>query len=832
MSFKKKKPHFHFIIFQLVVFFIVFLVAFRRDVLANTYLFGDDFEHLDLIKWIKNGEFVEVSNGWAKFWSESGEFPFLTTNLSIPSDLNDFEIEVSFKYDHNDHWGAGITFGNLIPPYNATEDYMRENNGRLVHFQIWQDSSSGKGLRLKYHHSEEQNWEDAEFFTIKYGGANSHVLKVKKSGSKYSFFIDENFLFERDGSSRVPSTITIGNPIKMAGSPRWVEFSVDYIRVTTGEELSTTPLIILPGLGASWNTRAMVYGEDVGLDQWQMTPFVNIYERLVETAKEGGYVEGEDLFVWNYDWRKPLSEIALDLGQFIDSVPELKSAEKLDFVGHSLGGLAARTWTQDYEEDDKVNSLITVGSPHYGAVQAYNAIAGGMVGDKIDLTWLAMQLLLQIQRNSFETNAALIREITPVLKDIIPVFDFIEKNEIVISALDISFPNNFLFQLNQEAEILSFSHFLTGGIENSTPEWVFLKKETFLDQLLGLWPDGRLMEIAKGTGDGTVLKKSAHLEGGYDSELEFGLNHRDLINDPSSVEKIMSLLGKEGVQISGPDAYPEDNLLIFYLASPAALKVNGLIPGISDLQFIVIPNPLNDLYQAEVTGTGNGDYHLYLGQITPLGNFWSTYEGEIEAGEVENYQFEIDFNDPRPEPLVNSEDRYHLIRAKNLVLKLHGQTGSEHLFLSAGYLEQAINSLLEENWPETMEKTKEALYQLSLFRKNASENQLEEFNKAEEIMEIILRAWENILNQENLFSQKQANQNYRRARSYSQISSRLIKKASKKNQETPLPKIISAQKSEEILDQLKEEWRLKNFSLVEARGYFAYLLAFESFLEP
>ena len=70
-----------------------------------------------------------------------------------------------------------------------------------------------------------------------------------------------------------------------------------------------TKIIILPGLGASWNSDAIVYNKSVGVDQWKMTPFVANYNGLVNGLKQNGLKENNDFYVWNYDWRKPLNEI-------------------------------------------------------------------------------------------------------------------------------------------------------------------------------------------------------------------------------------------------------------------------------------------------------------------------------------------------------------------------------------------------------------------------------------------------------------------------------------------------------------------------------------------
>ncbi len=819
----------YFIILQLI-FVVVTCFVFNETSFASSYLFEENFDELDRDKWKVYGQNVSVLDGWLNLSSETSQFPFLSSSNIIPENFEgDFEIEIRFKYDKVDNWGNGITLGNLIPPYPASSDYAKKNNAKMVHMHIWQDSSSGKGLKIKYHHNINQNTNDAEFFVISHNDTNDHIWKIIRSGSLYSVFVDQNPIFERENSDRMPTTITVGNPFKMYEPAMWSSLSVDHIRIMADGVEVTPPLIIIPGLGGSWNTEAMVYGESVGADQWQMTPFVNIYDRLAETVGNNGYARNENLFVWNYDWRKPIPEIAVDLNQFINSTPELESAEKIDLVGHSLGGLVVRTWTQDHDDEleKKTNKLIAVGSPHYGAVQAYSAIVGGKVGEKVNLGWLAMQLLLQIHKDGFETNAALIKEITPVLNDIIPTFDFIEKYGRNISVGDISYSNQFLPRLNQEADILSFSHFILGNTGLTTPEWLVVKNRSLIHEVLDLWPDGQPIKTINGFGDGTVLKKSAFLENGYNSDLEYSLNHHQIISDSNAVKEILELLGKSNIEISGPNAYSEDNLLVFYLASPATLKVNDSNPETENLQFIVIPDPETGTYQAEINGVDDDIYHLYLGQITPSGNFWQVYEDEIQDQEVKHYEFNINFDDPLADPLVDPGGSIHLNQAKELLENLYQQSSDSYLAKSLTHLNQAIENISEENWSDAVGDLKKSIYYLARFRKAFNGQQINPYNKAKRIMEIITLAWEVVLKEQNMISRNSAYQEYRQARSYYSLAMRLIRLAKRRKREVPTIKGLSVNYSKDLIDKVKIQWGKSNYSFVEPHGYLARLFAWE-----
>jgi len=591
-----------------------------------------------------------------------------------------------------------------------------------------------------------------------------------------------------------------------------------------------TPLILLPGLGASWNTKAMVYGESVNQNEWQMTSFVNIYERFIKTAEGAGYTLGNDLFVFNYDWRKRLPQITNDFNDFINGNDDLKTAEKFDFVGHSLGGLIARAWSQTFDQTKtKTNNLITVGSPHLGAVKAYEALAGGKIGEKMDLGWIGMQILLQVYRRHFETNAALIRNIAPILNDIIPTFNFLKKNDNPIPAGEIAYPNTFLKDLNQTADILSFSHFVIGNSGKNTPEWLLLSEQSLLDKLLNLWPDGILSSTVLGDGDQTVLKKSAYLEGGFDSSLEFNLNHGDLINNQASVEKIFDLLGKSGTTISGPDSYPNDNLLIFYLASPAKLKVDSLILNENDLQMIVFPNPLTKTYQAEIQGTADGTYHLYLGQVTPSGNFWQTYEGVTTDGETDTYSFDINFSDPKLDPLISEE---FFNRPKKLLASLYEETIDKRLKTALTHLIEAQGNYNEGEWSNTVASLKNSLLQIAFFRRSLNDEQVVIYNRAGEIMELLINNLEEVLKENNLSSKTKALTELHRAETRYSLAIKIIllSESEKNKKQIQTLNAVSLKQAEENIDFAKNQLDKNNFPSAEAKAYFAYLLSVEGFL--
>lgn len=64
--------------------------------------------------------------------------------------------------------------------------------------------------------------------------------------------------------------------------------------------------------------------------------------------------------------------IAADnLAERVESVCEENGFERIHLIGHSMGGLVARYYVQRLAGDDRVQTLVTLGTPHGGTASAY-----------------------------------------------------------------------------------------------------------------------------------------------------------------------------------------------------------------------------------------------------------------------------------------------------------------------------------------------------------------------------------------------------------------------------------------------------------------------------
>jgi len=105
----------------------------------------------------------------------------------------------------------------------------------------------------------------------------------------------------------------------------------------------------------------------------------HVFDKLITELEAGGYVEGTDLFVFPYDWRKSNFDNAVLLKDKINQIITDTNKSKVDIVAHSMGGLVAKQYISSVGVD-KVDRLIFLGTPHLGAPKAFKAL---MYGDDL-----------------------------------------------------------------------------------------------------------------------------------------------------------------------------------------------------------------------------------------------------------------------------------------------------------------------------------------------------------------------------------------------------------------------------------------------------------------
>src|SRR6266498_962177 len=111
------------------------------------------------------------------------------------------------------------------------------------------------------------------------------------------------------------------------------------------------------------------------------------YGDLVDYLQRQGYVMGTDLWLFPYDWRQDVEVTSRSMDALITQAlvaanggqpdPAAWSIRRVDIVAHSLGGLVGRAYIADPARAARVDQLITLGSPQFGATKALKALVYG-----------------------------------------------------------------------------------------------------------------------------------------------------------------------------------------------------------------------------------------------------------------------------------------------------------------------------------------------------------------------------------------------------------------------------------------------------------------------
>lgn len=363
----------------------------------------------------------------------------------------------------------------------------------------------------------------------------------------------------------------------------------------------TEKVVVVPGMGASWNTDALLNCNPNPSGDWILAPYAEqYYQPLLNSLNKKGVV-------FNYDWRKDVRNHSDALQNFISKL----TTYKVDLVGHSMGGLVGRAYLQETNTDNKLDKMLTVGSPHQGVVQAYPAWSGGEIWKDNLFEKIALTILLkrcQIIGNDKNT----IRQNVPSLENLLPIVPYLQNKKTgeTIDLGSMKTINNWL-KNNPLNNPFGVKLGTLSGKGIPTLKTLQVKQPNKIDLLLGNWLDGKPVgSKIDGDGDGTVLLSSSS---NIPTSIKYEINqsHTGLITSDDGIAKIKEFLDLNGTSNSQNFSEPKSALVIlsnnsnFWIRDPKGKIIKdkqglvsfmnikngryqyGIIPKNSDTLFIV-----------------------------------------------------------------------------------------------------------------------------------------------------------------------------------------------------------------------------------------------------
>lgn len=313
---------------------------------------------------------------------------------------------------------------------------------------------------------------------------------------------------------------------------------------TENKSSTKLPIILIPGLFGS-------LGDDIilGTGDFSFGMAEHVYRPIINDLEELGYKEGENLFIAFYDWRKGCKyNTEKYIIPKIEETKRITAESKVDIIGHSLGGILARTYIQGSLYNNDVQNLIMMGTPNSGAVNAYYFWSGGQVPyDKLE-----KNIIYQLLKIGFFwiyrflhgeiSDLNILRGLFPVVEELLPSYDygdylFFDDNSGIKKPMPITqmeSVNNLLNQMNKNSYLIYSRgvkpyHIIGTGFETTDIICVG-KNEKRTDK----WNDGKpIYSIAMPYGDGTITMASA--ESIYSKNYYLNSNHGDMLKKSKDI---------------------------------------------------------------------------------------------------------------------------------------------------------------------------------------------------------------------------------------------------------------------------------------------------------
>ena len=145
------------------------------------------------------------------------------------------------------------------------------------------------------------------------------------------------------------------------------------------------------------------------------------------------YTQGADFFIFAYDWRQEIATITAPLlGQALENYARIHAEKtgipatetKFILVGHSMGGLVARTFLSENPQwADRIAAMYLVGAPNLGSVKAIKTLIVGPGGLKENATSFPASLLNLLPSNVDANLTKLVAITRPSLYELLPFDD-------------------------------------------------------------------------------------------------------------------------------------------------------------------------------------------------------------------------------------------------------------------------------------------------------------------------------------------------------------------------------------------------------------------------
>lgn len=292
--------------------------------------------------------------------------------------------------------------------------------------------------------------------------------------------------------------------------------------------VTSSKVVLIPGTGASWNLDAFISCKKEGyVGNWTLAPYAkDVYADLTTSLENAGW----NTIPFYFDWRDKILNNEPKLATFIDSITS--DSEKVNIVGHSMGGLLGRAYVEN-ELGGKAKKLLMAGAPNKGSAISYPLYSGHEV-------W-GNDLVDRISKTLFLKHCG----VPESIQNLLPTTDYIQKNGSLKPVNTMIAQNNYL----PTSFSYPFWDVKVGTLSGSgfpTLEKIRVTNPSKSDVKKGLWLDGKPVgEINTTSGDGAVLVSSAQIDNADNKVIN--QSHSGLVASTEGISSILEFLGSPGI---------------------------------------------------------------------------------------------------------------------------------------------------------------------------------------------------------------------------------------------------------------------------------------------
>jgi hypothetical protein len=408
------------------------------------------------------------------------------------------------------------------------------------------------------------------------------------------------------------------------------------------------PVVIVPDMFGS-------FVKDTGP---VLDPIFQTYDNLIATLVGNGYVEGQTLFTFPYDWEASNAATSQALGSYIQAIKSTCGCSWVNVIAHGTGGLVTEQYIESASYGKDINSVVFLGTPFLGAPAAYQAWEGGQINFGNPLQDGLTQVLLNAQaKEAGYPNAFSYIQGKPVssFQEMLPIYNYLSD-----SSSDLYYPGGYPRNTFLEGVVSQYSSKilnkiqLKAGLADDGQYQTTAGYQIEPSSQPPLWPDGHPAQTFTDAGDSFVPRVSIENFLGY-SDFQYAVSHLAL-PDAAQTDAFSTFNGESPSMIF-TTPHPVGCVLFVSTSGTTDLQVtdpNGArlgknLSGSGELneiprsfysgsssapEYIAIANPVNGSYQVKTQGTSNGSFTINTADVCNSGTISTSTTATTGPGQL------------------------------------------------------------------------------------------------------------------------------------------------------------------------------------------------------